>query len=78
MERKLKTELAEENVSIRVLVRPESGKSMYSLSKMINDWLEAINQGNFSTISRILPIPAPLTPELERAIRTAWAVLTAA
>jgi hypothetical protein len=78
LERELKAELAQENISIRVLVRPESGKSMYSLSKIINDWLEAINQGNLSTISRILPIPAPLTPELEKAIRTAWAVLTAA
>lgn len=78
LEKELKDELSQENISIRVLVRPESGKSMYSLSKIINDWLEAINQGNFSTISRILPIPAPLTPELERAIRTAWAVLTAA
>lgn len=78
LERELKAELSQENISIRVLVRPESGMSMYSLSKIINDWLEAINQGNFSTISRILPIPAPLTPELERAIRTAWAVLTAA
>ncbi|MCX5667260.1 MAG: NAD-glutamate dehydrogenase [Candidatus Omnitrophica bacterium] len=78
LERELKAELSQENISIRVLVRPESGKSMYSLSKIINDWLDAINQGNFSTISRILPIPAPLTPELERAIRTAWAVLIAA
>jgi hypothetical protein len=78
LERDLKAELSQENISIRVLVRPESGKSMYSLSKIINDWLEAINQGAFSTIRKILPVPAPLTPGLEKAIIAAWAVLTAA
>jgi DNA mismatch repair ATPase MutS len=77
LEKELKDELAQENISIRVLVRPESSKSMYSLSKIINDWLEAINQGNFSTISRILPLPASLTPEIEKALKAAWEVLTA-
>jgi hypothetical protein len=78
LEKELKDELVQENISIRVLVRPESGRSMYSLSKILNDWLETINQGNYSTISRILPIPAPLTPELAIAMKTLWVVLAAA
>jgi hypothetical protein len=78
IEREFKQELSQENISVRVLVRPEHGKSMFSLSKIINDWLEAINQGNLSSIAKILPVPAPLTPELERAIKEAWAVLAAA
>lgn len=78
IEREFKQELSQENISIRVLVGPERDRSMFSLSKIINDWLDAINQGNLSSIAKILPIPAPLTPELERAIRHAWAVLTAA
>lgn len=78
IEKEFKQELSHENISVRVLVGPERGRSMFSLSKIINDWLEAINQGNLSSIAKILPVPAPLTPELERAIKEAWAVLTAA
>jgi len=77
LEREHKKKLAEENISICVVVRPELDKSMYSLSKIFNNWFKAITQGNFSTISKILPVPAPLTPELEQAIKEAWAVLTA-
>jgi hypothetical protein len=78
LKRELQDELAKENISIRVLVRPEDDRGIYSLSSIINDWLEAINRGDYSTISRILPIPVPLTPELERAMKTAWEVLIAA
>ena len=75
---RLKAELKRENVSVLVLVKPQAGRSMYSLSKIINEWLKAINRGNLSSISKILPIPTPLTPELEKAIKEAWAVLIAA
>lgn len=78
LKKELESELAEENISILVLVKAENGKSMYSLSKILNDWLEAINHGNHSAINRILPLSAPLTPELERAINMAWTVLIAA
>ncbi|MBU0571873.1 MAG: ATP-binding protein [Candidatus Omnitrophica bacterium] len=78
IEREFKQELSRENISVRVLVGPEQGTSMFSLSKILNDWFEAISKGNLSSISKIPPVPAPLTPELERAIKEAWAVLTAA
>ncbi|MDD5427716.1 MAG: hypothetical protein PHI58_00570 [Candidatus Omnitrophica bacterium] len=75
LEKELGPELAEENISIRVLVRPESGKSMYSVAAILNDWLEAIGRGNFSTINKILPVSVPLSPQIERAVRAAWAAL---
>jgi len=78
IEKELKAELSQENISVYVLVGPERGTSMFSLSKIINGWLEAVNQGNLSTISKILPSPVPLMPELESAIKEAWVVLTAA
>ena len=78
LERDFATELADENISIRVPVKSEAGKSIYSLSKIINDWLEVIKRDGPSTIRKILPIPAPMTEELRKAMEKAWAVLIAA
>ncbi len=75
IEKGFASELARENVSIRVLVKPENSASMFSISKIINDWLEAIGQGDLSTISKISPVPAPITEGLREVMEEAWAVL---
>ena len=80
LEELLKPELAD-NISIRVAVSPEAGKSMFSLSSIINDWLKDIQQGKKSTINIILPAilsPAEMIRQLENAVRSAWQVLAAA
>ena len=77
IETDLQAVLKRENVSVRIIVKPEDGISMYSLSKIINDWLSDINQDKLSTISKISPIPVPLTPELKKIMMEAWTVLIA-
>jgi len=76
----LKQELAD-NISIRMLVRPEANRSVYSLSAILNDWLNAIQNGNKSSISKILPVmisPEELIKRLGAAVANAWRVLAAA
>jgi hypothetical protein len=78
--KQLKKEL-EDNISIRVLVKPETGRNMFSLSNIIDDWLKDIQEGHKSTIRIILPTlvsPAEMIEKLDEAIRNAWKVLAAA
>ena len=76
----LRTEL-QDNISIRVMVSPETGKSVFALSAILNDWLKDIRNGNKSTIQRILPriiYSTEMIQRLESRVRTAWRVLAAA
>lgn len=80
LEALLKPELAD-NISIRIAVSPESGKSIFSLSSIISDWLKDIHEGRKSTINIVLPAilsPAEMIRQLENAVRSAWRVLAAA
>ncbi|MDD5421967.1 MAG: hypothetical protein PHT32_00890, partial [Candidatus Omnitrophica bacterium] len=80
LEEFLKPELVD-NISIRIAVSPETGKSMFSLSSIINDWLKDIQQGKKSTIGIVLPAilsPAEMIRQLENAVKNAWQVLVAA
>lgn len=76
----LKQELAD-NISIRMLVRPEASRSVFSLSAILNDWLTEIQKGNKSSLSKILPVmisPEELIRRLGAAVANAWRVLAAA
>jgi len=77
---KLKSELRG-NISIRIPVGPDSRESVFSLSKILNNWLGSIRNGEKSTINIILPralSPREMIQRLEEALREAWRVLSAA
>jgi chemotaxis methyl-accepting protein methylase/ribosomal protein S18 acetylase RimI-like enzyme len=80
LQKKFLKDRLEKNISIRVLVRPGIGRkrSMYSLSKIINNWLTNIKNDHPSTVKIILPVtvsPAEMIQRLDEAIRAAWEVL---
>ncbi len=77
LENRLKSKLAE-NISIRVLVKPEKGRSVFSLSAIINDWLKDIQDGNKSTIAMVFPTfisPDVMIEKLDEAVRKLWRIL---
>jgi len=78
--KKLKKELSKgnKNISIRLLVKPEEGESVYSLSAIINDWFSDIRNGRKSAIGITLPLAASMIKELEECLRATWLVLAAA
>ncbi|MDD5439345.1 MAG: hypothetical protein PHS37_04085 [Candidatus Omnitrophica bacterium] len=76
-------DLQDKKVSICILVGPETGKGMFSLSGMIDGWLEKLDDALARddipyVISIITPVPAPLTPELEAAMKTLWEAISTA
>jgi len=80
-EKHLKNEL-EDNISIRILISPDSDPkkrdSLFSLSAIIDEWLEDIRKGNKSAIGVTFPIPVSLVKKLENAIKEAWIILASA
>lgn len=81
LEGQLRPELEEnKNISILVLESPKAGESVFSLSNILNNWLEAIQDGRNSIIAIIeaIPItPAKMARQLEQAIRNLWMTLSA-
>ncbi|MCK4464043.1 MAG: sensor histidine kinase [Candidatus Omnitrophica bacterium] len=79
LETQLRAEL-QDNISIRVLVKPDPENSMFSLSDIINDWLDSVQDGFGRSIRIILPIlisPAEMIEQLDETIQNAWKVLAA-
>ena len=77
VEKNLRPEL-HKGISIRVLVGPEDKRSVFSLSKIINDWLGDIQKNDASTIKIILPAiltPSEMIEKLRKATQTAWMLL---
>ena len=66
----------EEKISVRVLENTSPGESIFSLSAIIGDWLNAIKKGHHSTITILPPVQtiSQIINELETALS---AVLTA-
>ncbi len=75
----------EERLSIRVMERSEDGISVFSLSAIINSWLdeiEAIRKGRKSNTSIIILPPIKMPEEFKRelaeSLKAIWTALIAA
>ncbi|NQT23245.1 MAG: hypothetical protein HQ579_07425, partial [Candidatus Omnitrophica bacterium] len=75
------TSAREENVSILVLTAEEGQKiedtNLFSLSRIVNDWLENIQRNEKALLIKIEAI-IPYSKELEQAITAAWQTLRSA
>ena len=63
------------NISVRILVKPEQGKSVFSLSFIINDWLQDMpnmQNGNDPVVGITFPVITPFSIQLEKTIGIAW------
>jgi len=70
-----------DNLSLRVLVRPERGKSAFSLAAVINGWLKELHRGRTSTFDVILPVmisPREMIDLLAEKTEKAWRILASA
>jgi len=65
-------------ISIRVLVNPVAGESVFSLSGIINDCLKDIREDGKSIVGTTSPTPSFFTEKLERATREVWRLLASA
>ncbi|MBL7158211.1 MAG: GNAT family N-acetyltransferase, partial [Candidatus Omnitrophica bacterium] len=61
------------NISIRIPVMHAKGKTLFSLSAMLNDWLTEIRNERYSTVCKLPPIdiPAKMMRRLERKLQAA-------
>ena len=72
----------EDKTSIWVLAKPEDGKSIFSLSQLINRWLDELNKDEAERIliDIIWPLktPAEMIEELNKFREAAWELLSKA